>query len=60
MYNGEHYFILTPLGPNKCRLDHGEDFDGFLVPFLTGTNRLAAQGFEEFNQSLKERAESFK
>jgi hypothetical protein len=60
MYNGQHYFKLTVLGPNQCRLDHGEVFDGFLVPFMTSVNLLAKKAFENFNQEIKVKAESKK
>ena len=64
IFDGEHYFILQPLGANgqSTRLLHGENFYGCLtiscfcclgclIMNETKSNFLA------FNQSLKERAE---
>lgn len=61
LFDGEHAFLIHPLGPEKVRLEQGEAFGGILVPvlgFLFGVFEKTAQGFYEMNQALKERAES--
>lgn len=58
LYNGEHYFKLQAKGPDQCDLVHGEEFSGVLVPFLNGPNMAAKQGFYDFNQAIKRRAET--
>ena len=39
LFDGEHYFVLTPLPGGRTRLQHGEHFRGVLVPLGA---RLAA------------------
>jgi hypothetical protein len=60
LFDGEHYFQLEPVGVNRTRLLHGEQFSGLLVRSmrrsLTGTTRL---GFEAMNRALKRRSESW-
>lgn len=58
LYIGEHYFLMKPMGDNKCELVHGEHFSGLLVPFLNPPDMPAKQGFLDFNQAIKKRAES--
>lgn len=58
LFDGEHYFILDPLGETRTRFIHGEDFSGLLVGLMakqldTGTRR----GFEAMNAALKTEAE---
>ena len=59
LFDGEHIFIIEPLGANRVRFVQREIFTGLLVPLLarwlnTGTFR----GFEEMNHALKRRAET--
>lgn len=59
IFDGEHYFIVEPLGQSQTRFVHGERFTGVLVPLfgLMGLFRNTLRGFEEMNRALKERAE---
>ena len=58
LFDGEHAFIVEPLGPLRVRFVQSERFTGALVPVLMclvlpSTRR----GFEAMNQALKARAE---
>jgi hypothetical protein len=58
IFDGEHRFVLEPLGAERVRLVHAECFRGILVPLLW--SRLEPRtraGFEQMNRALKERAE---
>jgi hypothetical protein len=59
LFDGEHSFVIEPLGQGRVRFLHGERFGGVLTPFLSkmldGPTR---QGFELMNNALKLRAES--
>lgn len=58
IFDGEHSFVLDPLGENRVRLTHSECFRGLLVPMLwKGLDTDTRAGFEELNQALKARAE---
>jgi len=58
LFDGEHYFLLSPIGSNRTRFVHGERFSGVLVPFAKSRLELGARaGFEAMNQALKVRAE---
>jgi hypothetical protein len=59
LFNGEHYFILSPVGSASTRFVHGEKFSGLLVRPFAGRGMLEAtrEGFEAMNIALKERAE---
>jgi hypothetical protein len=58
LFDGEHIFIIEPLGAERVRFIQREIFTGMLVPFLTGAlDRDTRHGFEEMNQALKDRAE---
>lgn len=57
--DGDHLFRIEPLGPERVRLVHDEEFTGLLVPFhrilrFSHTRR----GFLEMNEALKRRAEA--
>lgn len=59
LFDGEHRFLLEPLGDNQTRFVHSEQFSGLLIPMMakmldTDTSR----GFEAMNAALKARAES--
>lgn len=54
LFDGEHYFKLESLGPNKTRFIHGENFKGILSTVLLkmiGENTKI--GFESMNYALK-------
>jgi hypothetical protein len=54
IFAGEHYFLITPLAPNRVKLVHGERFSGLLSPIV---RRLVAKRYEAvilaMNQALK-------
>ena len=57
--NGEHIFLLEPLGVGRVRLVQKEIFRGLLVPLLWSIlNRNTRRGFEQMNRALKARAEA--
>ena len=58
LFDGEHYFKLTPTNNGDTLLSHGESFSGLLVPLLGGMLKNTQQGFMHLNQALKDRAES--
>jgi hypothetical protein len=59
LFDGEHYFQLTPNAQGGTRFVHGEKFSGLLVGLarssLEGGTR---SGFVAMNEALKARAES--
>jgi hypothetical protein len=59
LFDGEHSFVIEPLGDGRVRFVQQERFGGLLVPLLSkmldGDTR---RGFEEMNRALKVRAES--
>jgi hypothetical protein len=59
LVDGEHSFVIEPLGDRQVRLTHQEVFNGVLVPLLmTGSlEKGTRQGFEAMNKALKARAE---
>lgn len=59
VFDGEHYFLIEPLGPNKVRFTQGERFRGALVFLIgaLGVIKNARRGFVDLNQALKDRAE---
>ena len=59
LFDGEHYFILTPTPDGKkTHLQHGENFKGLLVPFVRNwLNGEIKTGFTRINDALKTRAE---
>jgi hypothetical protein len=58
VFDGEHRFVLEPLGTARVRLVHAERFRGVLVPLLwRSLEAPTRQGFEQMNRALKERAE---
>jgi hypothetical protein len=58
IFDGEHYFLLEQIGPDRTRLTHGENFSGILVGTFAGTLSATQDGFEAMNAALKQRAES--
>lgn len=58
LFDGEHFFRVTPLGPDRCRFVHGEKFSGLLVPlFRSSQDSRTRAGFHAMNQALRDRAE---
>ena len=60
LFDGEHAFLIEPLGPDRVRLTQREHFTGFLVP-LFARMRLYADTRRNFiatNEALKARAEA--
>ena len=55
--DGEHYFLLEPVGSERTRLMHGENFSGVLVGALGKTLPATRNGYEIMNVALKQRAE---
>src|SRR4051812_27357319 len=59
IFDGEHYFEMTPHGDDQTRFVHGERFSGLLVSMaksaLEGGTRA---GFVAMNKALKARAEA--
>jgi hypothetical protein len=59
IFDGEHSFVIEPLGDGRVRFVQRERFKGLLVPFLSKMlDRDTRRGFEEMNRALKLRAES--
>ncbi len=58
LFDGEHSFLLEPLGPARTRFVQQETFRGLLVPLLAKwMSSSTREGFEEMNRALKARAE---
>lgn len=56
IFDGEHIFELTPIGPNRTRFVQREKFRGLFVPLLAKSlDRDARRGFEEMNRALRAR-----
>lgn len=59
LFDGEHYFVLTPVGRGQTRLEHGENFSGALIPFTRNWLRgPVLDDFARLNMALKARAEA--
>lgn len=57
VFDGEHYFLLEPVGENQTRLTQGEKFSGLLVGLLSGALSATEAGFKDMNAALKKEAE---
>lgn len=57
LFDGEHFFRVEAVGPERCRFVHGEDFSGILVRYARDTITKAARGFGLMNLALQRRAE---
>jgi hypothetical protein len=60
LFDGEHHFMIEPLGAERVRFVQGERFKGLLVPLFAGLLEKTRQGFEQMNRALKARAEAEK
>jgi hypothetical protein len=59
LFDGEHAFVLTPLGDGRTRLDHSERFGGLLLPIAKRMIFDATvQSFRALDAALAERAAS--
>jgi hypothetical protein len=57
IFDGEHYFLLKPIGEYRTRLTQGEKFSGLLVGLLSSTLAATNAGFKVMNTALKQQAE---
>jgi hypothetical protein len=58
-FDGEHYFQILPLSPDRVKFVHGEKYSGVLVRFAKSLlDRDIKAGFMGMNQALKVLAES--
>ncbi len=57
--SGSHYYRVKDLGGDLVRFEHGEEFEGVIVPsrWQRGEDMLAP-AYAAFNRALKRRAES--
>jgi hypothetical protein len=59
IFDGEHSFVIEPLGAEKVLFRQGEQFRGILLPLFRSTlDRDTKRGFHEMNEALKARAET--
>lgn len=58
IFDGEHYFLLEPVGLDRTRLTQGEKFSGILVGAFGGALSATKGGFEAMNVALKQQAEA--
>jgi hypothetical protein len=58
LFDGEHSFVIEPLGSNHVRFVLGEKFSGLWVPlFARSLDKNTRRGFEAMNQAVKRQAE---
>ncbi|WP_116126398.1 SRPBCC domain-containing protein [Lewinella sp. IMCC34183] len=58
IFDGEHYFLLTPQADGSTLLEQGERFRGILVPLLRSKlEKDTRDGFIALNEALRDRAE---
>jgi hypothetical protein len=58
IFDGEHSFLIEPLGPGRVRLVQREEFRGVLIPFFRGQLlEHTLPQFHAMNRALAERAE---
>lgn len=53
LFDGEHYFELTPIDASRTRLVQGEDLKGALVQHMGPRLTAMARGFVGMNEALK-------
>ena len=58
LFDGEHFFKLLEVSPQRTRFTQGENFTGVLVRFSGRTITRAARGFVYMNEALKRRIEA--
>jgi len=54
IFDGEHSFVIEPLGKDRVRLVQSETFNGLLVPFSGFLLDDTERSFNLMNQALKE------
>jgi hypothetical protein len=57
LFDGEHIFLIEPLGLDKVRFIQKEQFGGVLVPLMSDALEKTEKGFAAMNAALKMRAE---
>jgi hypothetical protein len=57
IFDGEHYFLLEPVGVSRTMLRQGEKFSGLLVSLVSGALSATEAGFKAMNTALKQQAE---
>jgi hypothetical protein len=57
IFDGEHYFLLEPIGEQRTRLTQGEKFSGVRVGLLSGMLSATKAGFQAMNMALRLQAE---
>lgn len=59
LFDGEHSFVVEPLGADRCRLTQSETFRGLFAGLILRRYGAATEaGFRAVNEALKARAES--
>ena len=60
LFDGEHVFLIEPLGPDRVRFTQREHFTGLLVPLFARMSLYAdtRRDFIATNEALKARAEA--
>jgi len=58
LFDGEHFFRLETVTPERTRFVQGENFSGILIRYAGQTITRAARGFVYMNEALKRRADS--
>jgi hypothetical protein len=58
LFDGEHFFRLIAVNPQRTRFVQGENFSGVLLRFSGRTLTRVARGFDYMNEALKRRAEA--
>jgi hypothetical protein len=57
LFETDHYFAVTPLAPERTRVEQWEDFRGVLAYFLRNNTAMQAelqQRFQQMHQALEE------
>lgn len=58
VFDGEHRFVIQPIGQDTVLFQQSEQFRGVLVPLLRSSlDRDTRRGFAEMNAALKVRSE---
>lgn len=59
LMDGDHGFVIEPVGASCTRLSQVEDFSGLLIPLFSPWLRSnVLNGFVQVNEAIKRRAES--